>query len=185
MGQRGACARKRPFGVHGHFSPTCCARFSYGSPRGLHLPLGESGNGRERPPLFASRIGNAGQADVHGRAIAWEGRSRPINPLREGPGEDSGRPVRALPSVRSRHVVHDPGMTTGDTCDWGPLVQVDFPRPLGRGAGPKPGRSELRSVRWRSASGSAPGPAPADSLPGGVFRFLVGSFPAGSGSRRP
>ena len=31
------------------------------------------------PPL-ASRIGTAGQADVHWRAIAWEGRSRPNNP---------------------------------------------------------------------------------------------------------
>ena len=36
------------------------------------------------PPLFASRIGTAGQADVHRRALAWEGRSRPIYPSREG-----------------------------------------------------------------------------------------------------
>ena len=48
------------------------------------MPIGEIGGGRERPPLFASRIGNAGQADVHCHAIAWEGRSRPINPWREG-----------------------------------------------------------------------------------------------------
>ena len=32
------------------------------------------------PPLFASRIGTAGQADVHWRALTWEGRSRPKNP---------------------------------------------------------------------------------------------------------
>ena len=65
MGQRGACAQMRPFDVHGHFSLTCCPRFSYGSPSGLAVPIGEFGGGRERPPLFASRIGNAGQADVH------------------------------------------------------------------------------------------------------------------------
>ena len=35
MGQRGEFARKRPFDVHGHFSLTCCARFGYGSPRGV------------------------------------------------------------------------------------------------------------------------------------------------------
>ena len=74
----------RPFDVHGHFTLTCCARFSYGSTRSLSGLIGESGSGRERPPFFASRIGTAGQADVHWRALAWEGRSRPINPWREG-----------------------------------------------------------------------------------------------------
>ena len=34
-------------------------------------------------------------------------------------------------------------MTTGDTSHWGPQVQVDLRRPLGRGAGPNAGRSEL------------------------------------------
>ena len=76
MGQRGACAQERPFDVHGHFSLTCCARFGYASARGSAVPIGEFGGGRERPPLFASRIGTAGQADVHLRAIASEGRSR-------------------------------------------------------------------------------------------------------------
>ena len=62
--------------MHGDFSLTCCLRSGYGSPRGSAVPLGESGDGRERPPFFASRIGNKGQADVHGRAIALGGRSR-------------------------------------------------------------------------------------------------------------
>ena len=84
MGQRGACARKSPFDVHGHISLAYCTRRSCGSGRDSAVPIGEFGGGRERPPLFASRIGNAGQADVHLRAIAWEGRSRPINPWREG-----------------------------------------------------------------------------------------------------
>ena len=70
--------------MHGHFSLTRCPRCSYGSTRGLAMPIGEFGGGRERPPLFASRIGTAGQADVHCRAIAWEGRSRPKYPWREG-----------------------------------------------------------------------------------------------------
>ena len=81
MGQRRACARKRPFDVHRHYSPTYCSRCSCGSPSASGLPLGESGNGRERPPLFASRIGNAGQADVHDRAIAWR-----VAPVQNIPG---------------------------------------------------------------------------------------------------
>ena len=70
--------------MHGHFSLTYCTRFSYGSTYGSAVPIGEIGGGRERPPLFASRIGNAGQADVHCRAIAGEGRCRAIYPWREG-----------------------------------------------------------------------------------------------------
>ena len=70
--------------MHRNFSLFYCFRCSYASTRGSAVPIREFGGGRERPPLFASRIGNAGQADVHGRAIAWEGRSRPINPWREG-----------------------------------------------------------------------------------------------------
>ena len=70
--------------MHGHFSLTYCPRCSCGSTRGSAVPIGEFGGGRERPPFFASRIGTAGQADVHWRALAWEGRSRPINPWREG-----------------------------------------------------------------------------------------------------
>ena len=34
MGQRGACAQKRLFDVHRHFSLTCCSRCSYGVPSG-------------------------------------------------------------------------------------------------------------------------------------------------------
>ena len=52
MGQRGACARKRLFDVHGHFSLTGSARFGYGSPRGVAVPNGEFGGGRERPPVL-------------------------------------------------------------------------------------------------------------------------------------
>ena len=52
-GQRVACAQEKRFFVHGNFSITYCARCSYGSPRGLFLPLWEFGNGWERPP-FAS-----------------------------------------------------------------------------------------------------------------------------------
>ena len=65
MGQPEPCAPMRPFDVHGRVSLNCCPRASYESPRGLPVPLGEFGSGRERPPLFASRIGNADQADVH------------------------------------------------------------------------------------------------------------------------
>ena len=57
------------------------------------VPIGESGSGRERPPVFASRIGTAGQADVHWRALAWEGRSRPIDPC----GKATRRTVCAWP----------------------------------------------------------------------------------------
>ena len=52
MGQRGACAQKRPFDVHGHFSLTCCARFGYESARALAIPIWEFGGGRERPPFL-------------------------------------------------------------------------------------------------------------------------------------
>ncbi len=89
MRQRGACAQKRPFDVHGDFSLTCCPRFSYGSARDLAVPIGEIGGGRERPPCFDDRYGTAGQADVHWRAIAWGGRSRLTDPWREGPCEES------------------------------------------------------------------------------------------------
>ena len=126
-------------------------------------PHGESGGGRERPPLFPARCGRGGVAQFTSAPHPWGGRSLPNIPA-GSPGEESGRPVRALPGVRSRHAVQDPGMTTGDTCQWGPLVQVDFRRPLGRGAGPNPGRSELGTGRCRSASGSAPGPAPGPGL---------------------
>ena len=55
--------------MHGDFSPTCCPGGSYASTHGSHVPNGGEWRGRERPPLFASRIGTAGQADVHGRNI--------------------------------------------------------------------------------------------------------------------
>ena len=84
MGQRGACARKRPFDVRGHLSLTGCARCSCCPTRGSAVPIGAFCGGRERPPLFASRIGTAGQADVHCRAIALGGRSRLNYPWREG-----------------------------------------------------------------------------------------------------
>ena len=85
MGQWGACARKRLFDVHGHFSLTCSVRFGYGSPRGVAAPHGEIGGGRERPPLFASRIGKTVPADVHWRAIALGGRSRLNYPCGKAP----------------------------------------------------------------------------------------------------
>ena len=80
MGQRGVCARKSPLNVHVHFFLSRCPLYGYGSTPGLAVPIGDFGGGRERPPLFASRIGTAGQADVHWRALTWEGRSRPKNP---------------------------------------------------------------------------------------------------------
>ncbi len=64
---------KRPFGVHGHFSLTCCVRFGYGSPRGVSVPERGIRRWTGAPPLFASRIGTAGPADVHYRAIALGG----------------------------------------------------------------------------------------------------------------
>ena len=36
------------------------------------------------PPILPPGSALWGQADVHRRAIAWEGRSRPISPMREG-----------------------------------------------------------------------------------------------------
>ena len=53
MGQRGACAENGSFDVHGHFSLTCCPRFSYGSPS-VTWPC-RSGNSEvdgSDPPLF-------------------------------------------------------------------------------------------------------------------------------------
>ena len=70
MGQWGACARKKPFDVHGNYPLTCCNRWCYGAPRGSAVSIGEIGCGRERPPFFTSRIGTAGLADVHCRALA-------------------------------------------------------------------------------------------------------------------
>ncbi len=95
------------------------------------------------PPFFLPGAGAGVWRNLHLRHTPWGGRSLPKYPCREAPGEESGRPVRVLQGVRSRHMVRDPGMTTGDTCHWGPQVQVDFRRPLGRGPGPNPGRSEL------------------------------------------
>ena len=40
MGQRGACARKRPFDVRGHLSLTCYARCSCCPTRGSAVPIG-------------------------------------------------------------------------------------------------------------------------------------------------
>ena len=40
MGQEGACARKRSFDVHGHFSLTCCPCGSYASTHGSDVPNG-------------------------------------------------------------------------------------------------------------------------------------------------
>ena len=73
--------------MHVHFSLTCCSRFSYGSPRGLVVPIGEIGGGRERPPFFASWIGTAGQADGHWRTLAWGG----------------GAPVPSIPGGKARN----------------------------------------------------------------------------------
>ena len=55
MGQRGACARKRLFEVHGRLSLTGSPRFGYGSPSGVAAP--EPGNRRwtGEPPLFGAR----------------------------------------------------------------------------------------------------------------------------------
>ena len=81
MGQRGACARKRLFDVHGHLSLTGSARFGYGSPRGVEVPNGEFGGGRERPPPFlVPGSGTAALRNSHLRNTPWEGRSRPNYP---------------------------------------------------------------------------------------------------------
>ena len=80
MGQRGVCARTSPFNVHGHFSLSLCPLYGYGSTPGLAVPIGDFGNGRERPPFFASRIGTVGWRTLQSRGTPWEGRSRPKNP---------------------------------------------------------------------------------------------------------
>ncbi len=95
------------------------------------------------PPLFPARCGRGGVAQFTSAPHPLGGSLPSKISLREAPGEESGRPVRTLPGVRSPHVVRDPGMTTGETCQWDPQVQVDLRRPLGRGGGPNPGRSEL------------------------------------------
>ena len=70
--------------MHGRFPLTRCLRSGYGSSGGLAVPNGEFGGGRERPPFLPPGSALWGQDNVHWRAIAWEGRSRPINPWREG-----------------------------------------------------------------------------------------------------
>ena len=80
MGQRGACARKRPFDVHRLTSLTCSARFSYGSPSGSAVPIGEIGGGRERPPFLLPGSGTGVLRNSHLRNTPWGGRSRPLIP---------------------------------------------------------------------------------------------------------
>ena len=153
--------------MQGEFPLTCCPRSGYGSPRGLGLPLGESGDGRERPPFFLPGAGVGVWRNLHLRHTPWgEGRSLPQYPCREARYEESGRPVRALQGVRFRHVVRDPGMTTGDTCHWGPQVQVDFRRPLGRGPGPNPGGSELGTAGGGRRRGPLQAQPPVQGLGG-------------------
>ncbi len=84
MGQRGACARKRPYDVRGHFSLTCCDRFSYAYTRGFYVPIVDFGGGRERPPFFVARIGHGGVAQFTFAQRHLGGRSRPNYPWREG-----------------------------------------------------------------------------------------------------
>ena len=55
-------------------------------------------------------------------------------------------------------------MTTGDTCQWGPQVQVDFRRPLGRGGGPNPGRPELGTAGGGSRRGPLQAQPPIQGL---------------------
>lgn len=63
--------------MHGHVYLNYCLRVSYGSPRGLSVPLGEFGSGRERPPFFLPVAGTAALRNLHLRNTPWGGRSRP------------------------------------------------------------------------------------------------------------
>ena len=71
MGQRGACARKTPFDVHEHFSLTCCARFGYGSPHGLAVPIGKFGGGRGLLSNTLPSLRNNVRILYPGSQIAW------------------------------------------------------------------------------------------------------------------
>ena len=77
----------RPFNVHGHFSLTDCPHCGYCLPRGSAVPIGEFGSGRERPPLFASRIGTvgAGRCALACHRLGGGDRSRPIDPCGKAP----------------------------------------------------------------------------------------------------
>ena len=73
---------------------------NYGHSPGSAVPIGEIGGGRERPPLFASRIGILAGA-VFTRVTSPGGSLPSYSSLREGPFDDARKPIVALKGIHS------------------------------------------------------------------------------------
>ena len=165
MGQRGACARKRLFDVHGRFSLTCSARFGYGSPRGVAAPA--RGNRRwtgATPPFYCPnrarrRCANHICATPPGRVapvpIIPTGRSEmtPVTGRMERMDESELYERRrealrhqALKRLRRRHSHHCPNCGYRGNCRHCPRCGEPCGREPGPGRGPHELRAHLRRL---------------------------------------